>query len=246
MESSPFQTLDAGDCHYHANGRFVGVFVKGERELDHVGLLYAFESKSDAGVKAETRELHFVTNEKIIHQKLKTTRRYLHAPLGLDEYNAIAFAAYLTVVANKYETKPPILYGMDWLGAKDSFDDEGNYLKPWDTSGLTCATFVCELLRGCDWDPVDDRTWPRDHPDDLHWREEKIAEYVARQREERTAITPAQIDDMKAVSPFVRLRPEQIAGAASSSQAEWPTDYEKTAYLAEQVLALFRSFIPGN
>jgi len=241
MSAEAFQLLSAENADYHENERFVGVFVKGTPTIDHVGLIYASATLAAPGVPSvkETKELHFVTNNLVLNTALTMNKKYFHAPLGLDEINARSFAAFLTAVANKNSGTPPILYGMDWQGSSGCFDANGNYLNPNEITGLTCAIFISELLSARELDAVKVSEWKGDEPQDLFWRAEKLAEYRSRIENKKTKITLEQVEHMENISPFKRLRPEQIAAATASDYGDWPLAYDHATELARQLLLEF-------
>lgn len=248
MPSEVFLKLAKDNGDYAAKERKVGVFVKANGHLaptaiNHVGLIFFFQENDESGNEqvAETRELHFINNHRMINKELNVNAQYVHAPMSLDSFSASQFAAYLTAVSRRYRGAPPILYGLDWSGSKDCFDKEGEYIRPDDIAGLTCATFVSELLAGYfRLQPVVVEEWPQNEERDIQWRDEMLAEYRRKITEGKSQITLDQVDRMAAIDPFIRLRPEQIAAAATSDK-EWPIGYQDVQALANQVAADFES-----
>src|SRR5690349_7258865 len=57
--------------------------------------------------------------------------------------SAKAFVGILRKVARR---RPEIQYGVNLLAGIGSFDPKGNYTRPADSDGLTCATFISELF----------------------------------------------------------------------------------------------------
>lgn len=84
-------------------------------------------------------------------------------------------------ITNKNEALP---YGI-FHDEETSFDAVGNLVLGSEASGLTCATFVKTVLKGCGIDVIDDAGWPEDRDGDIVWLdamikiyEEKIEEWI--------------------------------------------------------------------
>ena len=252
--SDSFKKLTQDNASYAAGKCFVGVFVKGVKEVDHVGFVYLSQQEEldapepqngDAGADefaGETRTLHFLTNEMIEDAPLNPKKKYAHAAMNLHPILAKGFAGFLAAISKINGEKPPILYGLNWAGAKDSFDDKGKYIKPHSIDGLTCATFMSELMnRFFKKNPVEMSTWPEDHTDDLEWRTEVLAKYRKRINLGKSAITEEQVVAMESIKPFIRLRPVQMAAASATDSSSWPMkNYDVTA-LAVKVTEDFQA-----
>lgn len=217
--ATKFALLDEAAADYKKNGKLVGVFLKGpgpgparpgKAEPNHVGLLFV----DPAG---QTREFHFVTDNKILSDVLKPTKPYFHAEIGLDEPNATVFASYLSTFLNEGKM-PRIKYGMDWFAVLGSFDADGVYKfdDADDDPGLTCSLFVSELLNGRGYQLVDYGQWPQNQQRDLQWRAAKVAAYRA-----KGEFAPERLEAMENIDPFIRLRPEEVAAVAEQDYYSW-------------------------
>ena len=244
MSTEDFEMLSRETGDYRARGQFIGVFLKAHGSEPtvpyHVGLIYV-------DVKNETRALHYVTTNRLCDDPLitagsTTLKPFYHAPLPFDPDDAVGVAGILA----SSETKEWLIrYSMNWPDGAGAFvkvvQDDGNEslsygFKP-DEGGLTCATFVAEVLAGLGHTVVDWKSWKPNRPGDIAFRKERLAEY---ERTMNTKITPRRVEEMRAQDPFYRLRPEEIAAAATRPPIEeWPVSYEDAISLAEEVLRRF-------
>ena len=250
---------DKAPADYKANGNLVGVFLKGpgrgsaERGdkpayPNHVGLLFVDPTGA-------TREFHFIDDNKIINEVLKPTKPVFHAPIGFDEMNALAFASFLSALVAKGKL-PNIKYGLDWGAVLGSFDEDGNYRfdgKEGDP-GMTCASFVSELISNRGLRLVDFSQWPENEQRDLEWRRAKLDTL-----RDKPGYTPERIAAMEGINPFVRIHPAEAAAVAAENSDLWetlihrrvpapegqPDDPQKTIEeLAAEVVQAFAETLP--
>jgi hypothetical protein len=250
MPAEQLEKLSRENGDYAARRAYLGVFLRAPDEAptapNHVGLLYV-------GAQNETRALHYVTTDVLIDailikQQGATLKPYVHAPLPLDEEDAIGVAGILAV-SKKNGWR--IRYGMNWPEGRRAFcmldDEDGQKLTygfgP-DDGGLTCATFVVELLAGLGHNPAAFESWEPNREADLEWRKERLNQY---ERETKTKITAERIAEMRAQDPFYRLRPEEAAAAVLQPPVEsWPCTYEDVKGLAEEVMRRFADAAKPN
>lgn len=57
------------------------------------------------------------------------------------------------------------------------FDAKGNLVLGQDSNGLTCATFVKVVLKGCGVDVLDENGWPEERETDVYWLNGMIEHY---------------------------------------------------------------------
>ena len=238
--------LSRENGNYPSRGQFIGVFLKAHnrepRVPNHVGLIYVDQ-------KNETRALHYVTTNLLLDGPLikpgsNDLKPYFHAPLPLEPDDAVGVAAILACSSMQEWL---IRYSMNWPDGAGSIrklvdEDGGEALaygfKP-DEGGLTCATFVAEVLAALGHPAVNWETWEPNRPGDLEFREARLSEY---ERAPHTSITPERVREMRAQDPFYRLRPEEIAAAATRPPVDqWPVAYEDATTLAQEVLRRFAS-----
>ena len=97
--------------------------------------------------------------------------------------------------------------------------------------GLTCATFILALFLEAGLEIVDYDSWPS-RPDDVRWQE-KIVEPLQKRGADPTHIAAVQ---KGTTIGAVRIRPEEVAGAATLTPL--PADYELTRPAAREILRL--------
>ena len=106
-----------------------------------------------------------------------------------------------------------IPFGVSIDTKKGSFNREGAYKTPLNANrkpadGLTCATFVTEICRGVGLPLVKDGDWTV-RPGDATWIDE-ICRLLAKVKAE-----PDHIAHVRASFTGARIRPEEVAGAAT-------------------------------
>lgn len=135
------------------------------------------------------------------------------------------------------EFAPKIKYGVNWLGARGSFDVTGKYTPPNDSDGLTCATFVSEIFEGAGFHVVDETTWPANSAGNAEWREEVVQALL--DNVEDTPARTAHVEHVRMRDPVVRLFPAQIAGGVASDLDDWALNHDHAVNLAREVIAAF-------
>lgn len=162
---------------------------------------------------------------------------YLAAHIALDQLNAKSLAGILDNLA---DAAPAIPYGINWIGALGSFDSEGRYTPPTESCGLTCATFVSEVLSGAGLDAVLPDTWqPR--PDDVAW-----GEFICAQLERTRSVSRAHVENVRKHIGALRLRPEEICGAGAVPHASWPLAFDPCLELARGALRSLEAALGTN
>ncbi|WP_152615220.1 hypothetical protein [Janthinobacterium lividum] len=177
--------------------------------------------------------LHLGWHHRLYCHLLDTAEPWVIAKTGLDDFSARIF---WSVVATIPAFAPQIGYGTNWIGARGSFVQH-LYSPPADSDGLTCATFVSEIFAGAGFDVIDANSWPINTTEALAWR----ADVVAALRETLPASpeTDKHIANIESRPTVVRLRPAEIAGAATSDMDSWAIGHEDALEIAKQVLKDF-------
>lgn len=93
--------------------------------------------------------------------------------------------------------------------------------------GLTCATFVIAVLKRLGLEFVATDTWMH-RPEDALWRDEIIALLRKHNMSE-------QADFVERQDRCVRIRPIEVAGAATVPQGEWPVNYARAIDRADAI-----------
>ena len=120
-----------------------------------------------------------------------------------------------------------INYDINFVAARGSFSANGSYKAPKGSRGLTCATFVVEVLRAGMVNLVKDDTW-RQSAENLDWGN-AVCEQLAKS---------ADTEHVAAVSKNVnglRMRPFEVAGAAQLGPKRWPADFDSVQRPASEV-----------
>jgi len=113
----------------------------------------------------------------------------------------------------------------------DCFDrDTGNFLIGPTNLGLTCASFVLAIFEAAGLQLARYETWPTNRSGDLEWQK-WIIEQLGKGKQPATA---EHMDAVKEEVGAVRYRPEDVAGAASSSPL--PADFAAAKKQAAAVL----------
>ena len=125
-----------------------------------------------------------------------------------------------------------ISYGLDFLAARGSFSANGNYKAPKGSDGLTCASFVVEVLRAAMVSLVNLPTW-RSDPLNVAWGNKVCSQLVAQ-----------GADHIEAVQKNVtglRLTPFEVAGAAQLGAAAWPAEFDQVQAPAAEIERQFKA-----
>jgi hypothetical protein len=123
--------------------------------------------------------------------------------------------ALIRAVAQK---PPDIAYGLALASVNGSFDSAGNYVAPPGSDGLTCATFVSEILKGAGLNLVDLNTWPSNF-ENIVWGT-SVIKFV-----EKRGAKPEHLATLGGNNKGMRLHPFEVAAAADSPRSAWPLDY---------------------
>lgn len=244
MPKGLFERLSEENADYFHEGKLVGVFVMGlgQDHSHHAGFLFAYEER-DAETNQvkvhETRRLDFVDNHKVMFETFKPGKQWLHATMDLEPHDAIALSGYLSGIAQTNDKDPPILYGMVWRGVQGCFDSKGKYTKPDSIDGLTCATFMSEVIGHMFGETVDFQNWPLPDAKDLEWKAEKLTKLRAKIGRPN-ALSAEQIDEMENIPKWRRLRPAHMAVGAAAGRSKWPMRHIDADQLATQVIADFK------
>lgn len=168
--------------------------------------------------------VHFAFHFDLRNQLEDSTYRW--SRVGLDADNQTVLAAFAMVLGGNGPTIP---YGFNSDGI--IFDPSTGQLTPPPSGrGLTCATFILKFLETYGFQPLDTSDW-LERPDDPAWRDwiiGNIATY-SNDRSHAEAILAEPLG--------LRIRPEEIIGAASRPFNEWPILFDPAVVLANQVLA---------
>jgi hypothetical protein len=143
------------------------------------------------------------------------------AVLNVPPIMSKQLVAFIRAAASK---SPTISYGLDFLGAKGSFAPNGAYKPPKGSDGLTCSSFVLEILRGGAANLIKSETW-RESVENRAWAE-KVCQYLR---------DPDHVASVRKKINGLRLRPFEVAGASQIPHKQWPVDFDRVQAPAQQV-----------
>ena len=178
-------------------------------------------------VKSGAQVLHLAWHRQMrveaIPQELKTCWSY--DVLSIPPLASKQVVSYVRVVASRL---PAINYGTNFVASKGSFSQTGSYRPPKGSVGLTCASFVLEVLRGASLTLINERSWPTE-PVNGDWAELVCAAL------KRSAADDGHIEAVRTSANGLRLRPFELAGAASLTPAAWPAHFDAVQEPAKDV-----------
>jgi len=159
----------------------------------------------------------------------------------LDKYEAIALrtSCHLVVRNNRFEGGvADLAYAFSshhrWLRQIDALIEP-----PEGGIGLTCASFVLALFEHASLSPVDLRRWPKRKRD--RQAQEQLCQLLSKRH-------PEHADSVRAEIGNVRVRPEEVAGAALCS--DWPVPFSRlrgpARYVMERAFTLFNRVRPAE
>jgi hypothetical protein len=157
------------------------------------------------------------------------------SPLPVPPVASKQLVAFVRAVAARC---PKINYGLNFLTARGSFAANGSYRPPKNSNGLTCATFVVEVLRGGRIDLIKEGTWRADAAN-VEW-----GNAVCAQLERPPAADADHVALVRGNISGLRVRPFEVAGAADLGHASWPADFDSVQAPARQVAADLASICP--
>ena len=194
----------------------VGVWLQKVSDAQHhVGLCYFYEGKH--------RFLHLAWHHKLTDDE-KIDKRRCYAPLSKHEDHQLVIAGFLAVVKDNAGLVP---YGIDYESAEACIQPDGSLVCLPLGKGLTCATFVADVLRAAGYRLLDFSTWP-ERPSDAVWQNWVI------QTMKSTGVDPEYIKYIEQDIGAKRLRPEEAAGACVTSP--WPVSYSGVEEVAAKII----------
>ena len=149
---------------------------------------------------------------------------WIASPLKIPAGASKAIVALARAVATR---GPAINYGINFVAARGSFDPNGIYKPPKGSDGLTCATFIVELLRAGKIDLVKSGDW-KAHPDNVAW-----ANIVCNGLAKTDGVDQDHVDAVRRNINGLRMRPFEVAGAASLDPKCWPAEFDEVQIPAQ-------------
>jgi len=103
---------------------------------------------------------------------------------------------------------PRISFGLNVIAASGSFTPRGDYVPPPGSDGLTCTTFVSEVLSAAGVTLIEKTTW-LPQPENVEWGLQVIDML------KRTGATPAHVAAVSSNNVGLRIRPEEVGDRKS-------------------------------
>ena len=185
----------------------------------HIGI--AFHSAKD-GPQVLHLAWHLRLEVEGIPRDLRTC--WAAFPLSLPPSASKQVVAVTRSIARRNAS---IGYGINFLASQNSFGQNGNYSPPKGSNGLTCASFVLEVLRAGMVNLVKLATW-RSDPLNAQWGEQVCAALS-------WAAPPDHVEAVRRDISGMRLRPAEVAGAAFLGPAHWPAEFDQVQAPAAEV-----------
>jgi hypothetical protein len=138
------------------------------------------------------------------------------ATLGVPHAASKAIVGIVRSVAARGAT---IRYGLNFIAAYGSFSPTGKYKPPKGSDGLTCSSFIVEVLRAARVNLVKEDTW-RAEIENTAWAN-RVCDLLIQKG--------ADVDHVASVRKSInglRMRPFEVAGAARLGPSSWPADFD--------------------
>lgn len=155
--------------------------------------------------------------------------------LDLPSSTAKQVVAFIRAVAAK---NPKICYGINFLAANGSFQPNGSYKAPKGSDGLTCASFVVEVLRGASVKLLQLETWDESTAN-TEWGN-RVCDDLG-----RSGVDPEHIQAVRDNIKGLRLMPFEAAAAVEMGRQAWPVSFNDVQGPAHAVAAQLIAFCPA-
>lgn len=142
--------------------------------------------------------------------------------------------ALVRAIATK---RPTINYGINLLNSFGSFNANGIYKPLKGNNGLTCATFVADILAAGSIRLLKIDTWPRSD-ENIAWGEDVCSKLL------KHGADQAHIEAVRKSNTGLRLRPFEVAGATQLPRANWPVNYEQVQEASRSVAQSLEELCP--
>lgn len=195
----------------------------------HAGILFKNASK-------ETYVLHLAWHKQLEAELFPGKQMCWAATIpNLPKTTAKTLVANLRKIAKKQPTLK-IEYGVKVLEAFGSFSANGDYKATKKGNGLTCATFVTEILRAIGIPILDERTWPEGV--NQAWID-AIADTL-----EQKGADADHVASVRACANARRILPAEVAAGANLPFKEWPGKHNTISPLAPAVVTSLTQLCP--
>lgn len=201
----------------------------------HAGLLFKNSSK-------EACVLHLAWHKKLKAEIFPGSQMCWVAVIpNLPKATAKTLVGNLRKIAKKDSTSQSPLqieYGVKVLEAVGSFSMNGDYKATKKGNGLTCATFVTELLRAIGLPILDENTWPEGV--NQEWIDAIANELQSSGAEDN------HVTSVRACINARRILPAEVAAGANLPFKEWPGNHEIVSPLSPEVVSALSQLCPRS
>jgi hypothetical protein len=195
----------------------------------HIGI--CFHSPKDG-----PKVLHLAWHEQLRINAIPGELQFCWAGevLGLPPATAKAVVGIVRAVAARRAT---IRYGLNFIAAYGSFYPNGKYKPPRGSDGLTCASFVVEVLRAAMVNLVREDTWRADAANEA-WCESVCALLT------QQGVDADHVTSVRRNISGLRMRPFEVAGAARLGPRYWPADFDSVQGPAMEIRTDLHAICP--
>lgn len=198
------------------------IFAIAIRKLNEEQLHLGVYCKSDK----DESVIHLLNNYDVQKSRTIANYSYLQFIQLDDEFDIIHMISIAEAI---YDTRPcEVPYGPCGGG---SFDKDGRYIGEVG-DGLTCSSFVMEIIESQGYELIDKSTWPL-RPEDMRWQQlfiEDLGHKVVMDEDTEHL----QIQEDRCSEGAFRFRPEEVGASVTMDNA--PNDFESIQPISRELL----------
>lgn len=183
--------------------------------FNHTGFFYLTSQLSK-----KTRFCHLEGHLRLTDENAEDCPEYFWVESDLHKVHKKGVCALIKNIV--FRNKNGLPYGFDSDG--HSFSKDGLYNKSSNGEGLTCATFIMDVLSCLNFNMIDKYDWPS-REEDEEWKKD-IIEMLKKHA------SKGHVKALEGESLIYRFRPEEVAAAFSIGSKDWPAKYEDISPIA--------------
>lgn len=192
----------------------------------HVGIF--FNEKGE-----QPRLLHLQWHQRLRVDTLPIEGCWIAAFLDVPPVASKQVVAQIRAISRKL---PKINYGIDFIASQGSFQGTV-YTAPKGSNGLTCASFVLEILRAGAIHLIEEATW-QPSAANTAWGQEVCRQLLATTKDEK------HVDAVSRSFNNLRLIPYELAAAAALPQDQRPVSFDAIQPLAQAAKNILEATCP--
>ncbi len=187
---------------------------------NHIGFIY--QSESGNGLKI----CHFCWHYDLRNEPFSLNSKYLVAPIQLEESNLKYLASVLEAISDINRAAIP--YG--FRVPIQSFNEKNMYVGGIEGEGLTCATFVLEVMKKNGYLILDESTWEI-RESDAGWQSD-IVGHLARSH----GVEGVHLERMREIiGKVVRFRPVEVFASGIVEPVQWAISFQDADKLSHAI-----------